>query len=179
LSQAKLPAQDLSRIVTEFIPKADIATLPILLESFRGRTNATIGQNLIESLLDNQKLWPNIRPRLLPAVLKGFPEKVQAEAQILIGKVAAAHQSSLAGLRSFSYLLEGAKPATVGGCSSVRLPDARPAIAWGRWGMPLAPIFPGSAVFAAAWICWKPLFNRTPAWFPDLKLIECVPNPAP
>jgi hypothetical protein len=68
LSQAKLPAQDLSRIVTEFIPKADIATLPI---------------------------------------------------------------------------------------------------------------FPGSAVFAAAWICWKPLFNRTPAWFPDLKLIECVPNPAP
>lgn len=107
LSRAKLTPADRTRIINDFMPAADVATLPILLESFRGETNANVGRVLVESLLDQQKLWRRIRPRLMAAVVKQLPDDLQAESRLLVGKIAAAHQDRLDALQARADLLKG------------------------------------------------------------------------
>lgn len=106
LSTAKLTSRNRITIAKDHLHKADAMTMPSLLKTFTGQTNANVGHAFVEALMKSRRLWPLTNPRIVERALDTFPDIVKSQGIILLGRIENAHADSVAQLAALAPLLE-------------------------------------------------------------------------
>lgn len=88
LGRSKLGPDDLSRVAREFLPHADGATLPAMLQAFRETSDESIGSQIVRSLLGMESVSTYLKEDQIDAVLAPFPDSVKSAAQPIYAALA-------------------------------------------------------------------------------------------
>ncbi len=99
LAQGKLSEEQLTKLATDYLPRADAFILPRLVPLFRGAHSATIGKALATTLLNSSGL-DSYNEENLKAVFAEYPAEVQPEIAKLFTKLQTVNAARLEKLKA-------------------------------------------------------------------------------